>query len=297
MIVREKESMRLHTSFRAGGEADWYVKPESPEELLRVTKECKKAGVPWYVVGNGSNLLVSDTGYQGVIISMEGFDELNTEGSILTAGSGVPLFRAANTACREGLSGLEFAAGIPGSVGGAAAMNAGAYGSEMKDVIHSLTVLTADGGVRTLMREELSFGYRESSISREGMLVLMAEFALSPGDTGAVREQMEELSRKRREKQPLEYPSAGSTFKRPAGSFAGKLIEEAGLKGLRSGGAMVSEKHAGFVINYENASASDIYRLCREVQKRVKEHAGVELELEVRLLGDFSGADRKEEEG
>lgn len=176
-------------------------------------------------------------------------------------------------------------------------MNAGAYGSEMKDVIHSLTVLTADGGVRTLMREELSFGYRESSVAKEGMLVLMAEFALSPGDTGAVREQMEELSRKRREKQPLEYPSAGSTFKRPAGSFAGKLIEEAGLKGLRSGGAMVSEKHAGFVINYENASASDIYRLCREVQKRVKEHAGVELELEVRLLGDFSGADRKEEEG
>lgn len=297
MIVREKEPMRLHTSFRAGGEADWYVRPKTPEELLCVIRECRKAGMPWYAVGNGSNLLVSDAGYRGVMISMEGFDGLCTGGSVLTAGSGVLLSKAAGLACREGLSGLEFAAGIPGSVGGAAAMNAGAYGSEMKDVIRSLTVLTREGRIRTLTREELSFGYRESSVADEGMLVLQAEFALSPKDPGAIRERMEELSRRRKEKQPLEYPSAGSTFKRPAGAFAGKLIEEAGLKGLRIGGAMVSEKHAGFVINYEHASASDIYRLCQEVQRRVRERTGVELELEVRLLGDFSGADRKEEEG
>ena len=164
-------------------------------------------------------------------------------------------------------------------------MNAGAYGSEMKDVIHSLTVLTADGGVRTLMREELSFGYRESSIAREGMLVLMAEFALSPGDTGEVREQMEELSRKRREKQPLEYPSAGSTFKRPEGAYASALIDQCGLKGRRVGGAMVSEKHAGFLINYENATCADMSALIELVQCEVREKTGFSLECEVKQMG------------
>lgn len=337
MEVRIKEPMKRHTSFRAGGLADWFVIPETVDELKAVLSVCRKAGADWYVIGNGSNLLVSDKGFRGVIISTGKLDRLEVTGSgasgsgltgseasgsgltsseasgcgltgsedtgseaagcgltacKLTAGAGVLLSRAANAALKAGLTGMEFAAGIPGSVGGAAVMNAGAYGSEMKDILKTVTVLDGNGNVKVLEAEELELGYRTSSILKNHYLVLEAEFSLMPGEAAAIRGRMEELAARRREKQPLEYPSAGSTFKRPSGCFAGKLIEDTGLKGFSIGGAAVSEKHAGFVINKGEASASDIYRVCTEVKKQVFERTGVMLELEVKLLGPFEEDER-----
>lgn len=293
MEVRIKEPMKRHTTFRAGGPADWFVIPETADELKAVLAACKKAGEPWYVVGNGSNLLVSDAGVRGVVISTGRFDRLEVSGKHLRAGAGVLLSKAAGEALKNGLTGLEFAAGIPGSVGGALVMNAGAYGSEMRDVLKSVTVLTESGQVKTLPAEELELGYRTSSILRNHYLVLEAELSLSEGDPEAIHGRMRELAERRREKQPLEYPSAGSTFKRPAGYFAGKLIEDAGLKGFSVGGAEVSEKHAGFVINRGNAAAADIYSLCMEVRRKVFEQTGVALELEVKLLGPFGEDERQ----
>lgn len=287
MEVRVNEPMKRHTSFRAGGEAKWFVIPETVEELKAVLQACKKADSPWYVVGNGSNLLVSDKGYSGVIISTGKFDRLEISGETVTVGAGVLLSRLANAAYKESLTGLEFAAGIPGSVGGAAVMNAGAYGSEMKNVLKSVTVLTAEGDVKVLPAAGLELGYRTSVIPKCGYLVLEAEFALTKGNSEEIKAVMDDLAARRKEKQPLEFPSAGSTFKRPEGYFAGKLIEDAGLKGFSVGGAQVSEKHAGFVINKKDATASDIYSLCKEVEKKVMETFGVSLEMEVKLLGDF----------
>lgn len=287
MEVKIREPMKRHTSFRAGGPADWYVSPENADELTAVCRACQKAGSRFYVIGNGSNLLVSDEGYCGVIISTEKFGKLEVTGKNLKAGAGVLLSKAASAALKAGLSGLEFAAGIPGSIGGAVVMNAGAYGSEMKDVLKSATVLDPDGNVLTLDTKELGLGYRTSIVPKKGYVVLEALFSLEFENTEIIRQKMEELAGKRKEKQPLEYPSAGSTFKRPEGYFAGRLIEDAGLKGFCVGGAAVSEKHAGFVINKDNATASDIYRLCEEVKRRVKEYSGVTLEMEVKLLGQF----------
>lgn len=287
MEVRIKEPMKRHTSFRAGGPADWFAIPETGDELKAVIRACKKAGADWFVVGNGSNLLVSDEGFRGVIISTERFDRLEVSGNVLTAGAGILLSKAANMALKAGLSGMEFAAGIPGSVGGAVFMNAGAYGSEIKNILKQVTVLDENGDVRTLAAEELELGYRTSNIQKNKYLVLEAEFLLEEGNVLEIKGRMEELAAKRKEKQPLEYPSAGSTFKRPEGYFAGKLIEDAGLKGFSLGGAAVSEKHAGFVINKGDALAADIYRLCMEVRRTVAERFGVTLELEVRLLGQF----------
>lgn len=292
MEVRINEPMKAHTSFRTGGPADWFVMPETEAELSAVLSACKKAGADWYVTGNGSNLLVSDEGFRGVVISTKRFDRLEICGESMRVGAGVLLSKAAAAALKEGLTGLEFASGIPGTVGGAAVMNAGAYGSEMKDVLRQVTVLNRDGAVMTIPADELELGYRTSSICRNGYLVLEAVLSLEQGNTEAIKTRMDELAAKRREKQPLEYPSAGSTFKRPAGYFAGKLIEDAGLKGYTVGGASVSEKHAGFVINKDNASASDIYRLCMAVKKKVFEQAGVALELEVKLLGTFEEDER-----
>lgn len=287
MEVKIREPMKRHTSFRAGGPADWYVAPENADELTAVCRACQKAGSRFYVIGNGSNLLVSDEGFCGVIISTEKFGKLEVTGKNLKAGAGVLLSKAASAALKAGLSGLEFAAGIPGSIGGAVVMNAGAYGSEMKDVLKSVTVLDPDGNVLTLDTKELELGYRTSIVPKKGYVVLEALFSLEFENTEIIRQKMEELAGKRKEKQPLEYPSAGSTFKRPEGYFAGRLIEDAGLKGFCVGGAAVSEKHAGFVINKDNATASDIYRLCEEVKRRVKEYSGVTLEMEVKLLGQF----------
>lgn len=287
MEVRINEPMKRHTSFRAGGNAEWFCIPETAEELKAVLAACKKADMPWYVVGNGSNLLVSDDGFSGVIISTGKFDRLDVDGETVTAGAGVLLSKVAAAAWKAGLTGFEFAAGIPGSVGGAAVMNAGAYGSEMKNVLKNVTVLTAEGDVKKIPAEELELGYRTSCIPKNGWLVLEAEYVLVKGEPDAIKAVMDDLAARRRDKQPLEYPSAGSTFKRPEGYFAGKLIEDAGLKGFSVGGASVSEKHAGFVINKDGASASDIYSLCKKVERKVMETFGVSLEMEVKLLGKF----------
>lgn len=287
MEVRINEPMKRHTSFRAGGNAAWFAIPETVEELKAVLSACEKAGSPWYVIGNGSNLLVSDRGFAGVIISTERFDRLDVHGTGITAGAGVMLSRMANTAYKAGLTGLEFAAGIPGSVGGACVMNAGAYGSEMKNVLKRVTVLTPEGEVKVLPAEELELGYRTSVIPKQGLLVLEAEVSLAEGSMEEIRAMMDDLAFRRKDKQPLEFPSAGSTFKRPEGYFAGKLIEDCGLKGFSVGGAQVSEKHAGFVINTGGATAADIYRLCKTVEKKVRDSFGVSLEMEVKLLGEF----------
>lgn len=287
MEVRINEPMIKHTSFRAGGAAEWFVIPEQAEELKAVLAACKKADTPWYVIGNGSNLLVSDKGFPGVIISTAKFDRLEVNGTEITVGAGVMLSKLANTAYKAGLTGLEFAAGIPGTVGGACVMNAGAYGSEMKNVLKNVTVLTAEGNVETLPAEELKLGYRTSVIPKKGYLVLEAVVSLTEGNMEEIKAVMDDLAFRRKDKQPLEFPSAGSTFKRPEGYFAGKLIEDCGLKGFSVGGAQVSEKHAGFVINKGGAKANDIYCLCKEVEKKVQAEFGVSLEMEVKLLGDF----------
>lgn len=287
MEVRINEPMMKHTSFRAGGAARWFAVPETAEELKAVLAACRKADTPWYVIGNGSNLLVSDKGFPGVIISTDKFDRLEVNGTEITVGAGVMLSKLANTAYKAGLTGLEFAAGIPGTVGGACVMNAGAYGSEIINVLKSVTVLTPEGTVETLPAEKLELGYRTSVIPKKGYLVLEAVMSLTEGNMEESKALMDDLAFRRKDKQPLEFPSAGSTFKRPAGHFAGKLIEDCGLKGFTVGGAQVSEKHAGFVINKGGATASDIYNLCKEVEKRVKAEFGVSLEMEVKLLGEF----------
>ena len=287
MEVRLKEPMSCHTSFRTGGPADWFVIPDTPEELAAVISVCRRLGASWCVIGNGTNLLAGDLGYRGSIISMERFQKLETCGNRVSAGAGLLLSRLANGASKKGLAGMEFAAGIPGTVGGAVVMNAGAYGGEISQILESVTILDEDGRLSKLQTGELGLGYRTSRFQKTGEIVLEAEFLLVPGAQDEIRARMEELAKRRKEKQPLEYPSAGSTFKRPKGYFAGQLIEEAGLKGFCLGGAAVSEKHAGFVINKENATSSDILALCEEIRRRVKENSGQELELEVRLLGEF----------
>ncbi|HIR05000.1 MAG TPA: UDP-N-acetylmuramate dehydrogenase [Candidatus Copromonas faecavium] len=287
MEVRLKEPMSCHTSFRTGGPADWFIIPDTPEELAAVISVCRRLDASWCVIGNGTNLLAGDLGYRGAIISMERFQKLEICGNRVSAGAGLLLSRLANGACKEGLAGMEFAAGIPGTVGGAVVMNAGAYGGEISRILESVTVLDEGGRLSKRQAEELELGYRTSRFQRTGEIVLEAEFLLVPGAQDEIRARMEELAKRRKEKQPLEYPSAGSTFKRPEGYFAGQLIEKAGLKGFCLGGAAVSEKHAGFVINKENATSADILALCEEVRRRVKENSGQDLELEVRLLGEF----------
>lgn len=284
--VWEREPMKNHTTFRAGGCARYLVEPKDVQQLSAVVNACRERDMPYYVVGNGSNLLVSDSGYHGVIIHLfKNMSEIRTEGNHMILQAGALLVRAARTACREGLSGLEFASGIPGTVGGALVMNAGAYGGEMKDVVSRVTVLDPEGELREYTNEQMAFGYRRSRLTEESGIVLETEFTLRPGRTEEIQARMEELKEKRVLKQPLEYASAGSTFKRPEGHFAGKLIEDAGLRGFRIGDAQVSEKHCGFVINRGNASASEIAEVIRQVQDRVYAHSGVRLQTEVKFLG------------
>lgn len=286
--VLTKEPMKKHTTFRTGGPADYYVSPTGETELAAVVSLCQKQQVPYYILGNGSNLLVSDSGYPGVIISMtRGFSQITEKDGKITAGSGALLSRIAKTALLHSLAGFEFAAGIPGTLGGAVVMNAGAYGGEMKQVLQSARVLTKNGEIQELAAEELELGYRKSGIQQNGYIVLSAVISLEQGEPSGIKAKMDDFAARRREKQPLEYPSAGSTFKRPEGYFAGRLIEDAGLKGLTVGGAQVSEKHSGFVINRNGASSADVFELCRQVQKKVKEQFGVELEMEVKRLGEF----------
>lgn len=285
---RFMEPMSSHTTFRIGGPAAAYVCPAGEAELKNIITLCKREEIPFCILGNGSNLLVSDAGYEGVVISMtEGLTRLEAEGERIFAASGQLLSRTAKKALEEGLTGLEFAAGIPGTIGGALVMNAGAYGSEMKDVLEYARVMTPEGEILTLGPEELKLGYRTSCIPAMGYTVLEACFRLKKGNREEIEAYMNELSSRRREKQPLQYPSAGSTFKRPEGYFAAKLIEDAGLKGFAVGGAQVSEKHSGFVINRGGATAADIMELCGQIKERVKAQFDVELEMEVKTLGKF----------
>lgn len=286
--VKTDEPMKLHTTFRTGGAADYFVMPETKEELKAVISVLKDAREPYYIIGNGSNLLVSDIGYRGTVIQMyKSMSEITVCGREIRAQAGALLTRIAARALESGLAGFEFAAGIPGTLGGACVMNAGAYGGEMKDVVSEVLVLTPEGEFLRLPSDELEFGYRSSVIARRGYIVLEASIVLSEGNKEEIGEHMEELRQKRISKQPLEYPSAGSTFKRPEGYFAGKLIEDAGLRGFQVGGAQVSEKHCGFVINRENASSAEIMELIRQVSARVEEKFGVLLEPEVKRLGEF----------
>lgn len=284
--VLPDEPMKFHTTFRVGGPARYLVEPQSVPELHAVIDLCHTQKMPWYIVGNGSNLLVSDEGYDGVVIHLfRNVSGMRAEETRLVLQAGVQTVRAAKFALEHSLTGLEFASGIPGTIGGAMVMNAGAYGGEMKDVVRRVRVLLPDGTEQNYSGDEMQFGYRRSRVAAEGGIVLEAELELAEGESESIRARMEELKQKRLAKQPLEYPSAGSTFKRPEGYFAGKLIEDAQLRGFRVGGAQVSEKHCGFVINRGDATASQIWELIGEVQRRVYEQSGVRLEPEVKLLG------------
>ena len=280
------EPMSEHTTFKVGGPADLYAIPDDPEEIRDVLRECEESGVPHFVLGYGSDLLVSDEGYRGVIIALgDDLVGVTVEDDEMTCEAGVGLKEASEMACELGLSGLEFACGIPGSVGGACYMNAGAYGGCMADVLKCVRVLRADGTQDTLDVDELDLGYRHSRIADEGMIVLSATFDLHHGNPEKIRETMDELTRQREEKQPLDLPSAGSTFKRPEGFYVGKLVTDAGLRGYQSGGAAVSKKHAGFVVNVDHATAADVHAVIEHVQDEVERQFGVRLEPEIRFLG------------
>ena len=283
--VRCDEPMSSHCTFRAGGTAKYYVIPDEYTKVRDVLRLCVEENIPYYVIGNGSNLLVQDDGFDGVIIEIDSaLAKIEINGNEIVAKAGAKLSKIAVKALNESLTGFEFAHGIPGNLGGAVTMNAGAYGGEMKDVLKWLKVLDNNGEMKTLKAEELELGYRTSIIVKEKMIVLEACIELHEGNRDEIEMHMKELMAKRKEKQPLEYPSAGSTFKRPEGYFAGKLIQDAGLKGYRVGGAMVSEKHSGFVINYDNATATDIINLMKDVRKKVYEEFQVTLEPEVKIL-------------
>ena len=280
------EPMSEHTTFEIGGPADFYVIPEDFDEVRDVIAACKDAGVDYFVLGCGSDLLVSDEGYRGVIVAVaDGLVGVSVEDDEICCQAGVGLREASEMACELGLSGLEFACGIPGSVGGACFMNAGAYGGCVADALKEVRVLLPDGSVVDVPAGELDLGYRKSRIADEGWVVLSATFGLNPGDPQKIRATMDDLTHQREEKQPLELPSAGSTFKRPEGHFAGKLITDAGLKGYQSGGAAVSKKHAGFVVNVGGATAADVHAVIEHVQDEVERQFSVRLEPEVRFLG------------
>ncbi|HIZ46508.1 MAG TPA: UDP-N-acetylmuramate dehydrogenase [Candidatus Olsenella pullistercoris] len=284
--VRADEPMSDHTTFKVGGPADLYVVPESASEVRDVLLACEEAGVDCFVLGRGSDLLVSDEGYRGVIVAVgDGLMGVSVDGTEMTCQAGVDLREASEMACELGLSGLEFACGIPGSVGGACFMNAGAYGGCVADVLKCVRVLAPDGSMDVVEASELDMGYRKSRVASDGLIVLSATFGLERGEPERIRATMDDLMSRREEKQPLDLPSAGSTFKRPEGHFAGKLIMDAGLQGYRVGGAEVSRKHAGFVVNVGGATASDVHAVIEHVQDEVERQFGVRLEPEVRFLG------------
>ncbi len=285
-VLRE-EPMSRHTTFQVGGPAEVYVTPDA-RSIGSVVRYCREAKVPYLVIGNGSNLLCGDGGVRGVVIEIgRRMAAIDVTGCRIQAEAGALLSAIATAAAQEALAGFEFAAGIPGSIGGAAVMNAGAYGGEMRDILTEVAVLAEDGEVRTVPAAELDLSYRHSAIPERGWLVLSVTLGLTKGRTVDIRARMEELKERRTSKQPLEYPSAGSTFQRPEGHFAGQLIEEAGLRGHRIGGAQVSEKHCGFIVNTGSATAADIRALMSYVEERVHATSGVWLEPEVRMVGDF----------
>ena len=283
-----EEPMSSHTTFRIGGPAEVFLMPESYEQIRSALALCREEGLPYFVLGNGSNLLVSDSGYRGVIIQMDrNMGDIELKGTEIRACAGALLSSVAAATRKASLTGFEFAGGIPGTLGGAVVMNAGAYGGEMKDVLREVTVMTKEGDIRVIPSDRLELGYRTSIIKKAGYLVLEAVISLEKGDPQAIQEKTKELASKRTEKQPLDYPSAGSTFKRPEGYFAGKLIMDSGLRGFRVGGAQVSEKHCGFVINTGGATAKDVKELMDHVIRTVKEKYNITLEPEVKFLGEF----------
>ena len=284
--VLTQEPMKLHTTFKVGGPADVFVKPGSVEQIKQIMEAAREEQIPVYIMGNGSNLLVGDKGYRGGIIQIyKNMNQIRCEGNEIKAQAGALLSTIARVALDQELGGFEFASGIPGTLGGAVTMNAGAYGGEMKQVLKSAVILTRDGEIKTLTVEDLKLGYRKSVIIDKDYIVLEAVLELVPAKK---EEKMNEYALARRTKQPLEYPSAGSTFKRPVGYFAGKLIDDAGLRGFSYGGAQVSEKHCGFVINRGDATARDIVTLMKMVNEKVMEKFGVALEPEVKMIGDFT---------
>ena len=286
--IHLNEPLAKHTTFRVGGPADCLVEIENVEQLKKIQKYLALIEIPYVVIGNGSNLLAGDGGFRGVVLQMgEKNADIRIEGTTITAQAGALLSRIARAAMEHGLTGLEFASGIPGSVGGAVVMNAGAYGGEMKQVVTLVKVLNQEGEELELLNDTMEFGYRTSAIKNHPFVVTEVVMELAEGDPQAIRGQMEDLAARRREKQPLEFPSAGSTFKRPEGYFAGELIMKAGMRGFQVGGARVSDKHCGFVINAGNASAADVRDVISEVQQAVEEKFGVVLEPEVIMLGEF----------
>ena len=284
--IKYNEPMARHTTFRVGGPAEVFVEPEA-YELLDLVKYLKESGTEYTVIGNGSNLLVGDKGIRGVVVSLgDGIADIDLDKGLILAGAGAMLSRVASFAAENSLAGMEFASGIPGSVGGAVAMNAGAYGGEMKDIVLYVNTIH-DGEFVKYTCEEMDFSYRHSKILGTEDIVTGVAIKLEPGTEEEIRAKMADFNGRRADKQPINLPSAGSTFKRPEGFFAGKLIEDAGLRGYRVGGACVSEKHCGFVVNDQNATAADIKQLIEDVQKKVFEDAGVHLETEVRMIGEF----------
>ena len=283
------EPMSKHTTFRVGGAADVFVRIASEEQLKVLIPELVKSEIPYYVIGKGSNLLVGDKGFRGVVIQLdEAFENIKVNNNVVTACAGASMAKIAKTALQNSLTGFEFAAGIPGCVGGGVIMNAGAYGGEMKDVVSKVRVLCKDGNIKEYTNEAMSFGYRFSALkNKPEYIVLEVEIILEPGNEEEILAKMQDLAKRRKDKQPLEYPSAGSTFKRPEGYFAGKLIGDAGLSGYSVGDAEVSEKHNGFVINRGNATAADVRTLIETIQCKVYEQFGVNLEREVIYLGEF----------
>ncbi|WP_305768143.1 UDP-N-acetylmuramate dehydrogenase [Candidatus Epulonipiscium viviparus] len=283
--IKIDEFLNKYTSFKIGGPARVLVKPAGMDEIARIINVCKSRNVKYYILGRGTNILANDKGYDGVIILLsENFSEVSISGNVITAAAGAKLSNVAQLARENALTGFEFAHGIPGTIGGAVAMNAGAYDGEMKDVVVTAVVLMPNGEQKTLSNEELELGYRTSVIVKEGLVVLSAAIELKKASKDEISNKMKDFGQRRRDKQPLNYPSAGSTFKRPTGYFAGKLIEDANLSGFRIGDAMVSDKHCGFVINVGNATFEDVTKLIEEVKKRVFEKFGVMLEEEVKIL-------------
>lgn len=284
--VEADQPMRELTSFKLGGPADVVIYPQGEEEAVRAINFCREREIPYMVIGKGTNLLISDGGLEGVVIALrKGFSEISVTGNEIYAQAGALLRDVAEAALEASLSGMETLHGIPGSVGGAMTMNAGAYGGETKDVVSSVRALTRDGEIVEYSNEEMHFRYRRSRVEDDGIVVLGATYALTPGKQEEIRQAMDDYWNRRVTKQPLEMPSAGSTFKRPEGYFAGKLIDDSGLRGLRHGGAQVSEKHCGFVINRDNATTEDVRELVQIIQKTVHDNFGVDLETEIKVIG------------
>lgn len=286
--IKYNEPMKNHTSFKLGGPADIFIEPDNTDELVKALRTLKEHKIPYYIIGNGSNLLVSDKGIRGAVVKIgEKFGNVSIDGERITAECGILLSTLSKMAAKRSLAGMEFASGIPGSLGGALAMNAGAYGGEMKDIVEWVEVLDWNLELVRLTNAEMKFGYRKSIIEPGNYIAVRCCLKLKKGDPEEINSIMAELAEKRKAKQPLHLPSAGSTFKRPEGYFAGKLIEDAGLKGYTLGGAQVSTLHCGFVVNNGNATARDVYDLIKHIQKTVLEKFNVKLEPEVKILGEF----------